>query len=84
MSGFATLLFGSRLLGYNSIVEYNLPCLKALHGGRPDQDRGRGDKMKVLVIPDVHLKLWMFQRASELMKETGADRAVCLMDIADD
>ena len=40
--------------------------------------------MKVLVIPDVHLKLWMFQRASELMKETGADRAVCLMDIADD
>ena len=40
--------------------------------------------MKVLVIPDVHLKPWMFQRASELMKETGADRAVCLMDIADD
>ena len=40
--------------------------------------------MKVLVIPDVHLKPWMFQRASELMKEAKADRAVCLMDIADD
>ena len=40
--------------------------------------------MKVLVIPDVHLKPWMFQRASELMKEIKPDRAVCLMDIADD
>jgi hypothetical protein len=47
-------------------------------------------KVKILVIPDVHLKPWMFQRASELMKEISAgqsvkvDRAVCLMDIADD
>ena len=40
--------------------------------------------MKVLVIPDVHLKPWMFERASELMKEGKADRAVCLMDIPDD
>ena len=40
--------------------------------------------MRVLVIPDVHLKPWMFRRASELMKETESDRAVCLMDIADD
>ena len=40
--------------------------------------------MNVLVIPDVHLKPWMFQRASELMKETEADKAVCLMDIPDD
>ena len=40
--------------------------------------------MKILVIPDVHLKPWMFQRASELMNEMEADRAVCLMDIADD
>ena len=40
--------------------------------------------MKVLVIPDVHLKPWMFERASELMKEGTADRAVCLMDIPDD
>ena len=40
--------------------------------------------MKVLVIPDVHLKPWMFRRASELIKANEADRAVCLMDIADD
>ena len=40
--------------------------------------------MRVLVVPDVHLKPWMFRRASELMKETESDRAVCLMDIADD
>lgn len=40
--------------------------------------------MKILVIPDVHLKPWMFVRASELMIETEADRAVCLMDLADD
>ena len=40
--------------------------------------------MKVIVIPDVHLKPWTFSRASELMKETEADRAVCLMDIPDD
>jgi len=41
-------------------------------------------EMKVLVIPDVHLKPWMFERASELMKEGKAERAVCLMDIPDD
>ena len=40
--------------------------------------------MKVLVIPDVHLRAWMFARASELMKEHGIDKAVCLMDIPDD
>lgn len=40
--------------------------------------------MKVLVILDIHLKPWMFQRASELMKEEKVDRAVCLMDIPDD
>ena len=40
--------------------------------------------MIILVIPDVHLKPWIFQRASELMREIKADRAVCLMDIADD
>ena len=40
--------------------------------------------MRVLVIPDVHLKPWMFHRASELMKEMGVGRAICLMDIADD
>ena len=40
--------------------------------------------MKILIIPDVHLKPWMFERASELLKEGHAERAVCLMDIADD
>ena len=40
--------------------------------------------MRVLVIPDIHLKPWIFERASELMQEGTADRAVCLMDIADD
>ena len=40
--------------------------------------------MKILVIPDIHLKPWMFHRASELMRNNIADRAVCLMDIADD
>lgn len=40
--------------------------------------------MQALVIPDVHLKPWMFDRASAIMKEHGIDRAVCLMDLADD
>ena len=40
--------------------------------------------MNVLVIPDVHLKPHMFERASELMEKNIADKAVCLMDIADD
>lgn len=40
--------------------------------------------MKVLVIPDVHLKPWMFERAEEIMKKGMAERAVCLMDIPDD
>ena len=40
--------------------------------------------MKVLVIPDVHLKPWMFERAEEIMKKKMAERAVCLMDIPDD
>ena len=40
--------------------------------------------MKVLVIPDVHLKPWMFGQATALMKKGAADLALCLMDIADD
>jgi len=40
--------------------------------------------MKILVIPDVHLKPWMFRQAAELMENRVADKAVCLMDIADD
>ena len=33
--------------------------------------------MKVLVIPDVHLKPKMFYRASAIMHQGIADRAVC-------
>ena len=40
--------------------------------------------MNILVIPDVHLKDWMFRRASEIMKERNIEKAVCLMDIPDD
>ena len=40
--------------------------------------------MKVLVIPDVHLKPVMFQQATVLMRRGIAERAVCLMDIPDD
>ena len=40
--------------------------------------------MKILVIPDVHLKPWMFDRAAEWMKSGAADRALCLMDLPDD
>lgn len=40
--------------------------------------------MKVLVIPDVHLKPWMFELAGELMRQKIAEKTVCLMDIADD
>ena len=40
--------------------------------------------LKVLVIPDVHLKPWMFDRAEEILGVNVAERAVCLMDLADD
>ncbi len=40
--------------------------------------------MKVLVIPDCHLKPWMFAQADAIMKNGIADKAVCLMDLADD
>ncbi|MGN0424017.1 MAG: metallophosphoesterase [Acetatifactor sp.] len=40
--------------------------------------------MKVLVIPDVHLKPWMFTRADILLRKKVAEQAVCLMDIPDD
>lgn len=40
--------------------------------------------MRVLVIPDIHLKPWIFDLAEEIMKEGKADRAVCLMDVPDD
>lgn len=31
--------------------------------------------MKVLVIPDIHLKLWIFDRAEKIIKDGKADRA---------
>lgn len=40
--------------------------------------------MKILVIPDVHLKPWIFERASGLLDSGIADKAVSLMDIPDD
>lgn len=40
--------------------------------------------MKILVIPDAHLKPWMFDRAKEIMDTGAAEKALCLMDIPDD
>jgi predicted phosphodiesterase len=40
--------------------------------------------MKILVIPDIHLKTWIFDRAENILNENRADMAVCLMDIPDD
>ena len=40
--------------------------------------------MKMLVIPDVHLKPHIFHLATDILEAGKADRAVCLMDIADD
>ena len=37
--------------------------------------------MKVLVIPDVHLKTWIFDKAENVLKSGKAERAVCLMDM---
>lgn len=38
----------------------------------------------ILVIPDVHLKGWMFEEADRLMEEHGITQAVCLGDLVDD
>ena len=40
--------------------------------------------MRILVIPDIHLKTWIFDRTEDILKADKADRAVCLMDIPDD
>ena len=40
--------------------------------------------MNVLVIPDIHLKTWLFDKAEAILKEGKADTAVCLMDMPDD
>ena len=44
----------------------------------------KGIVMKVLVIPDVHLKPYLFTQASSILESGAADQAVCLMDIPDD
>lgn len=40
--------------------------------------------MKMLVIPDIHLKSWMFDDADKILRDKKADRAVVLGDIVDD
>ncbi len=40
--------------------------------------------MKILVVPDIHLKPQQFEHASIILQEGTADQAVCLMDIPDD
>lgn len=40
--------------------------------------------MKILIIPDVHLKPWMFAAASVILKERKMDKAVSLGDLPDD
>lgn len=40
--------------------------------------------MKILVIPDVHLKPWMFKEADEIMQEYHPDNVLSLGDIPDD
>lgn len=39
---------------------------------------------KVFVIPDVHLKPWMFDKAEELLSRSEYDKIVCLGDLVDD
>lgn len=39
---------------------------------------------KVLVIPDVHLKPWIFEQAEEIMVNTDCEKAVCVGDLVDD
>ncbi len=39
---------------------------------------------KVFVIPDVHLKPWMFEKASELISKGSYDAVVMLGDLVDD
>lgn len=42
------------------------------------------DGMKVLVIPDIHLKTWIFDKAERILQTGQANQAVCLMDMPDD
>lgn len=40
--------------------------------------------MRMLVIPDVHLRSWMFDDAERILKDGAADRAIVLGDLVDD
>lgn len=40
--------------------------------------------MKILIIPDVHLKPWMFTKAEQIGRKEQVDRYVCLGDLVDD
>lgn len=40
--------------------------------------------MQALVIPDIHLKAWIFDIAENILKTSKADRAVCLINMPDD
>ena len=40
--------------------------------------------MKILVIPDVHLKPWIFDKAEELMNKYHLDNVVFIGDLVDD
>lgn len=46
--------------------------------------RGKFAMSKIFVIPDVHLKPWMFDRADEILKTKECDKIVCLGDFVDD
>ncbi|MCR5735766.1 MAG: hypothetical protein K6G22_14255 [Lachnospiraceae bacterium] len=39
---------------------------------------------KVFIVPDVHLKPWMFEKASGLISKGSYDTAVVLGDLVDD
>lgn len=40
--------------------------------------------MRVLVIPDIHLKTWIFDRAEKILKDGKADRAVSRIQALED
>lgn len=40
--------------------------------------------MKILVVPDIHLRKWMIERVAQIMNTGVAEHVVCLGDIVDD
>ena len=37
-----------------------------------------------MVIPDIHLKPWIFDRAEEIFAKAACDTVVCVGDLVDD